>query len=288
MNKGFDTLLEYSFIHIPGIKEKTEKKMWEMGILTWDDMQKNILNPEIPVYNRDLVKSYIIGSKRALENVNIGFFRENFPKKEYWRIYPEFKERTLFLDVETNGLVKELNEITVIGTLYKGKFRSFINGINLHDVIPLIEDCLIIVTYNGNLFDIPYIERTFNIWKKNYISLDLRWVFKRLGCSGGLKSIEKQLGINRPDYLKDVNGYTAVLLWEKYQSRRLNALNVLRRYCLEDVKNLVFLLHIAYNRLCKELKFPQKIKPLSEKFKWEIKINCDFSIIDEIQMEIKN
>jgi len=85
-----------------------------------------------------------------------------------------------------------------------------------------------------------------------------------------------------------VNGYTAVLLWEKYQSRRLNALNVLRRYCLEDVKNLVFLLHIAYNRLCKELKFPQKIKPLSEKFKWEIKINCDFSIIDEIQMERKN
>ncbi|NVM01281.1 MAG: ribonuclease H-like domain-containing protein [Candidatus Helarchaeota archaeon] len=259
-----------------------------MGILTWDNMQENISNPEIPIYNRNLVESYIIGSKRAMENVNIGFFRENFPKKEYWRLYPKLKERTLFLDVETNGLAKELNEITVIGTLYKGKFKSFINGINLQDVIPLIEDCFMIVTYNGSLFDIPCIERTLDIEKKNYISLDLRWIFKRLGYSGGLKSIEKQVGINRPDYLKDVNGYTAVLLWRKYQTRSLNALNVLRRYCLEDVKNLVFLLHFAYNRLCKEIKFPQKIKPLTEKFKWEIKISCDFSIIEEIRMEMGN
>jgi len=270
---------------MPGISEKTEKKIWGMGILTWHDMEENISNPEIPVSSKDVIKSYIIGSRRALENVNVGFFRENFPSREYWRLYPNFKSRTLFLDIETNKLPKELNEITVIGTLYKGKFKSFVKDINFNDFIPLLEDCSMIVTYNGNLFDIPCIERTFNIEEKNYISLDLRWIFKRLGYTGGLKSIEKQLGISRPDYLKDLNGYTAVLLWEKYKSKQYNALHVLRRYCLEDVKNLVFLLHIAYNKLCNEIEFPRKINPLSEKFKWEIKIDCDFSVVEEVKKE---
>jgi uncharacterized protein YprB with RNaseH-like and TPR domain len=285
MNEEFDTLLESSFIHIPGISEKTEKKIWNMGILTWEDLERNISELKNLTENLDVIKSYIGGSKRALKSFNINFFKENFPSREYWRLYPKFKSRTLFLDIETNGLSKELQEITVIGTYYQGKFKTFVNGINLYDFVPLLEDCFMIVTYNGNLFDIPYIERTFNVKKKNYISLDLRWILKRLGYKGGLKSIEKQLGIERPEYLKDLDGYSAVLLWEKYKNKNYGALHILRRYCLEDVKNLVFLLHIAYNKLCEMTEFPQKIKPLSDKFKWEIKIDCNISIIEEIRKE---
>src|SRR4030042_1657920 len=103
MNEEFDTLLESSFIHIPGISENTEKKIWNMGILTWEDLEKNVSELENITENLDVIKSYISGSKRALKSFNINFFKENFPSREYWRLYPNFKSRTLFLDVETNG-----------------------------------------------------------------------------------------------------------------------------------------------------------------------------------------
>ncbi|MFC1558035.1 ribonuclease H-like domain-containing protein [candidate division KSB1 bacterium] len=282
MDKEFKTLLECSYIHIPGIQDKTEVRIWEMGILSWDDMEDRFSDNDLPFKNTDVVKSYIGGSKSALEKGNIRFFKENFPKREYWRFYPAFKDKTLFLDIETNGLSKEDCEITVIGTLYQGTFRSFVSGVNLQEIVPLLEESRLIVTYNGDQFDIPFLEKAFSMDNIPYVSLDLRWILKRLGYSGGLKSIEEQLDIKRPDYLKGVSGHSAVMLWEEYKSKKLNALNILRRYCLEDVKNLIILLHIAYNKLLIESEFPGA-NPLPELFKWAINIDCDYSLIDEIK-----
>jgi len=46
----------------------------------------------------------------------------------------------------------------------------------------------------------------------------LRYVLKSLGYSGGLKSCEKALGLDRGD-LDGVDGYFAVLLWRDYQKK---------------------------------------------------------------------
>ena len=63
----------------------------------------------------------------------------------------------------------------------------------------------------------------YNCWKNNLY--------------GGLKSVERQLGIARN--LTDVNGYEAVKLWWKYMdSFDLDALSKLLEYNKEDVVNL--------------------------------------------------
>ena len=46
--------------------------------------------------------------------------------------------------------------------------------------------------------------------------IDLRYVLKGLGFSGGLKMCEKALGLNRGD-LDGIDGYFAILLWLDYQ-----------------------------------------------------------------------
>ena len=54
---------------------------------------------------------------------------------------------------------------------------------------------------------------------------------------GGLKSVERQLGIKRK--LVEMNGYEAVRLWWKYvDSFDLEALNTLLEYNREDVVNM--------------------------------------------------
>ena len=51
-----------------------------------------------------------------------------------------------------------------------------------------------LITYNGKLFDIPFIENFFNV-ELNHAQIDLRYILKSLGYVGGLKSCEKQLGL---------------------------------------------------------------------------------------------
>ncbi len=54
---------------------------------------------------------------------------------------------------------------------------------------------------------------------------------------GGLKAVERQLGIERR--LKDMNGYEAIKLWWRYVDFfDLEALNKLLEYNKEDVLNL--------------------------------------------------
>jgi len=77
-------------------------------------------------------------------------------------------------------------------------------------------------------------------------SLDLFNVKKQLGIKGGLKELERLFGIARRT--EGLNGYDAMLLWEKYNKinkidkhERFNALNLLLEYNKEDVINLVAL-----------------------------------------------
>ena len=49
-----------------------------------------------------------------------------------------------------------------------------------------------IVTYNGKTFDVPFIEKYFGI-RMNHAHIDLRYVLKSLGYSGGLKMFEQAM-----------------------------------------------------------------------------------------------
>ena len=69
-------------------------------------------------------------------------------------------------------------------------------------------------------------------------SLDLLKVKKNLGLRGGLKELEKTYGIKRKT--EGIDGYKAILLWEKYITKgQRGALRLLLEYNKEDVLNLI-------------------------------------------------
>jgi hypothetical protein len=185
------------------------------------------------------------GSLAALEG-DPCFFTDKLGSTEPWRIFPDYRERTAYLDIETTGL-EDSAEVTTIA-LYDGKeVFTYVNGINLNDFVDDIGRYQVIVSYNGKSFDIPVLERFFRI-TLDQAQIDLRYVLARLGLKGGLKGCEKQLGMNRGN-LDGVDGYFAVLLWRRYRDfNDEKALATLLAYNIEDAVNLERLAVEAYNR----------------------------------------
>jgi uncharacterized protein YprB with RNaseH-like and TPR domain len=96
----------------------------------------------------------------------------------------------------------------------------------------------IIYTYNGSRFDLPFIRSKLGIdLAVLFPHRDLMYDCWRNNLRGGLKAVERQLGIDRE--LVGVDGYEAVKLWWRYvESFDLDALNTLLAYNKEDVVNL--------------------------------------------------
>ena len=139
----------------------------------------------------------------------------------------------VYLDIETTGLDRHFNDITTIA-LYNGhEIKTYVQGQNLNDFIEDIQRYKVIVTYNGKCFDVPFIENYFNI-RLDHAQIDLRYVLYSLGLRGGLKSVERQLGMNRGD-LSEIDGFFAVLLWDDYQKTGdPKALDTLLAYNVQD------------------------------------------------------
>src|SRR5262249_23496791 len=102
-------------------------------------------------------------------------------------------------------------------------------------------------TFNGKAFDIPYLEGRFGKEFFTGAHLDLRPIAAAVGLKGGLKKIEKQIGIERPADIRRYTGYDAVKLWRAYRRGRKDALEPLARYKLADAVNLQTVLRVGYN-----------------------------------------
>ena len=193
-------------------------------------------------------------SKRHLYQDNPGYFSKLLPSNQSWRFFPEFRESTVYLDIETTGLDRYLSDITTIA-LYNGhEIKTYVQEQNLDNFIEEIYKYKVIVTYNGKSFDIPFIEHYFNI-RLDHAQIDLRYVLYSLGLRGGLKSVERQLGMNRGD-LSDIDGFFAVLLWDDYQKTGdPKALDTLLAYNIQDTINLENLMVTAYNLKLKDTPF---------------------------------
>jgi len=166
--------------------------------------------------------------------------------------------------------------------LYDGKnINYYVNGKNLNDFKKDIQKYEVIITYNGKTFDIPFIERYFSI-NINHIQLDLRYILRSLGYSGGLKSCERQFGIGRTGSLADVDGMLAVYLWNDYQKKKnQKTLDTLLAYNIEDVLNLEHLMINAYNKKIESLPF--ELDKLNFPIKPENPFNIDSDTVNRIQ-----
>jgi hypothetical protein len=237
-------MLQHTFCHIPGIGMKTERKLWEAGITRWDHWQSRSPLRLSAAARLDAAK-VLNGSLAALEK-DPTFFTAKLSGTESWRIFPHYRNRTAYLDIETTGL-DDYAEVTTIALYDGNEVFTYINGRNLNDFVKDIQQYQVIVSYNGKSFDVPFLERYFRI-RLDHAQIDLRYVLARLGIKGGLKGCEKQLGLNRGN-LDGVDGYFAVLLWHQYmQNKDERALETLLAYNIEDTVNLERLAIEAYNR----------------------------------------
>src|SRR3989304_1168227 len=154
-------MLKSSFIHIPGIGHKTERYIWGEGVFSWEDFMVDYDRLALPSGKIERIKNHVALSITHLQNRNVHFFADALPKSEIWRGYPGFKDKVAFSANETTGLLSYNNEITLIG-LFDGKdARTYIAGENLNSFIKDINEYALIVTFNGTLFDLPFIKTKF-------------------------------------------------------------------------------------------------------------------------------
>jgi uncharacterized protein len=237
-------MLEHTFRHIPRVSARLEQKLWETGIHSWRHVLKGEV-PKLPRLNRDLLIRYAEESTRALQFADVRYFADLLPSALHWRFFPEFRERIAYLDIETTGIGAG-HGITTIA-LYDGqRVYTFVRGRDLPAFAADVFNYDVLVTFNGKTFDVPFIEAEFGITLPQ-VHIDLRYVLRRLGFSGGLKSCEHQMGLNR-GRLDGVDGAMAVALWHEYKrNARPAALETLLAYNVQDVLNLEVLLVKAYN-----------------------------------------
>ncbi len=239
-------MLENTFIHIPGIGPKTEKRIWEEGIYTWYDFieaKRTILSP-----SKDRMIRYEL--ERSIRHKReIRFFQDRLSSDHMWRLFKDFKDKVVYLDIETSGGFQGVDEITVIG-LYDGKrVCTFVNGKNLEQFELAISSYDLVVTFNGSTFDLPFIRRWFPHIHLPPGHIDLRYLLNRLGFKGGLKRIEQELGIQREEAIQGMNGFDAVLLWKAHEWGDREALRELIRYNTADIVNLEPLMEMAYKEM---------------------------------------
>ena len=124
-------MITNSFIFLERIGNKLENKIWRNGIKDWDSFLKQDNVKGLSKHRKLYYNRKISNAKKALYNFDSSFFLDVLPQSEMWRLYEFFREDAVFLDIETTGLSKEHDDITVFG-LYDGiSTKTMIKGINL-------------------------------------------------------------------------------------------------------------------------------------------------------------
>ena len=247
-------MIKSTFIFIPGIGKKTEESLWKKGILTWDDLKERAHIIGLSKTKRRVIEDYLDRAENALYKHDASFFAEHLPQKEYWRIYKKFRDKALFLDIETTGLSLYYDKITLIGTSNGHKIKFFVKDNNLEEALNYLQDYDMIVTFNGKLFDIPFIKKEFPEAKIPPIHIDLRYILRSLGVTGPLKKIEEKLDIPRPKDVQEINGREAAVLWSRFVKGEDKALEKLLLYNIYDTTNLQGIMHLCYQKKIEEIK----------------------------------
>ena len=273
-------MLVNTFCHIPGIGEVTEKRLWSAGVGSWDACLGEG-GSSLSTKRREGLRKFVVESKEQMDLKNARYFADLLPAHLHWRLFSEFRDSVAYLDIETTGLSTWDHSITTISVFDGNNLFHYVQGKNLADFEMDIERYKVLVTYNGKCFDIPFIQWYFRT-TLDHVHIDLRYVLRSLGYSGGLKGCERQLGIDRGE-LEGVDGFFAVLLWNEFhRTGNEKALETLLAYNMEDTVNLEQLMVMAYNLKLKSTPFEQS-HPLALPCPPEIPFRADRETIEIIR-----
>jgi len=246
-------MLKNTFLHVPGVGYKTERNLWERKIFSWSRFLERSKIPGFSKKGVERIDECLFNSIEALKKKDVSFFAKNLPRREWWRLYPEFRDRVAFLDIETTGLSRYYDDVTMIGLFDGKRVNTYIQRQNLDRFFDEVRNYLILVTYNGTLFDLPFLVSKFESLRLPLVHIDLRFFLRRLGYKGGLKPIEERFGIFREKEIQEIDGFGAAVLWNRYLRGNADALELLVKYNIADTTNLKTLMDIGCRMMREKL-----------------------------------
>ena len=144
-----------------------------------------------------------------------------------------------YLDIETS----HDRSIRVVGVYIPGLGTRQLVGGDISDVsvARLLEPATRLYTFNGDRFDLPMIRRELRLDLRQMLPThDLLYECRARSLYGGLKAVERRLGIGRT--FPEVDGRMAMTLWWRYETLgEADALTLLLAYNREDIENLEIL-----------------------------------------------
>ena len=131
-------MIQNSFIQLPGIGAKKEISLWNDGVFSWSDFinKRKELGFRL---DEDKSLSHIQTCLNNLANNQVDYFYNTLPSSEEWRLFREFQNHCLYLDIETNGGNFFSGFITTIATYDGNEIRYYVHGKNLDDFIDAVE-----------------------------------------------------------------------------------------------------------------------------------------------------
>jgi uncharacterized protein len=252
-------VIRSTFRLAPGIGPHLEARLWSAGVTRWSELPPagaSLLAPRTDAR----LRAAVAAAEAALAAGNAEALAARLPRNERWRLYGAFAEDAAFLDVEADG-----DRLTCVGILDRHGPRLFLAGRDLDAFPEAAGGWKLLVTFNGLAFDVPALRRAFPGWRAPIAHVDLCHLWRRLGHQGGLKLLEDETGVGRPEHLRGVTGRDAVRLWRAHLDGDVGALRLLAEYNLHDAVNLRALMALGYNRMIERLRLPAAPVPVPER-----------------------
>ncbi|MBI2661100.1 ribonuclease H-like domain-containing protein [Candidatus Woesearchaeota archaeon] len=116
---------------------------------------------------------------------------------------------------------------------------SVVSRYDFHSLKRELSQYRLLVTFNGSSFDVPFLNKRYPGLLPRIPHFDVKSITRKAGLPGGLKDIERSIGIRRNGILERFNGGDALTLWRIYKaSGDEYYLNLLIEYNEYDIINL--------------------------------------------------
>lgn len=234
-------MLQNTFRLLSGHGPKTEHTLWNAGVTTWE-AYRHACSGQKRFFADSKLDTLLDEAEAALARADSGFFAQRLPKHLLYRVALTFPDATMFLDIESTGLSVHYDEVTLIGWQLGGEFSIWVSGEDPTSFLEALASAKAAVTFNGTLFDLPFIKKRFPEAKIPQAHIDLRYLVKHVGLKGGQKAVEDALQFDRSRFSDVKSGEFAPALWYDYIDGDVEALRRLVSYNFADIQGLRFIL----------------------------------------------